>query len=166
MRPTLLGVLRTAYVVVAALTTATLLPRLGVPQQWVPDLVLVGVVATAVLRGPVHGALAGLLAGWVVELVPPVGSPLGLMPLVTMLAGLVAGLFRRSSPRSWLRAPVALVCAAAVVLCARVASAVLAEGGVEPAVDASRAVATVVLGAVLLPALLVVDRALVRRRLG
>jgi rod shape-determining protein MreD len=43
---------------------------------------------------------------------------------------------------------------------------VLAEGGVEPAVDASRAVATVVLGAVLLPALLVVDRALVRRRLG
>ncbi|MFM6847705.1 MAG: rod shape-determining protein MreD [Terrabacter sp.] len=166
MRPTLLGVLRTAYVVVAALLTATVLPRLGVPQQWVPDLVLVGIVATAVLRGAVHGALTGLLAGWVVELVPPVGSPLGLMPLVTMLAGLVAGLFRRSSSRSWLRAPAALVCSAAVVLAGRVASAVLAEGGVELAVGASRLAATTVLGAVLLPAMLVVDRALVRRRLG
>ena len=166
MRPTLLGVLRTAYVVVSALLTATLLPRLGVPQQWVPDLVLVGVVATAVLRGPVHGALAGLLAGWVVELVPPVGSPLGLMPLVTMLAGLVAGLFRRSSSRSWLRAPAALVCSGAVVLAGRAASAVLADGGVEPAVGALRLVSTVVLGALLLPGMLVVDRALVRRRLG
>lgn len=166
MRPTLLGVLRTAYVVVAALMTATLLPRLGVPPQWVPDLVLVGVVATAVLRGPVHGALTGLLAGWVVELVPPVGSPLGLMPLVTMLGGLVAGLFRRSSSRSWLRAPAALLCAAAVVLSGRVASAVLAEGGVDLADGASRLLATVLLGLVLLPALLVVDRALVRRRLG
>lgn len=166
MRPTLLGVLRTAYVVGAALLTATLLPRLGVPQAWLPDLVLVGVVATAVLRGPVHGALVGLLAGWVVELVPPVGSPLGLMPMVTMLAGLVAGLFRRSSSRSWLRAPAALLCAAVVVLAGRVGAAVLAEGGVEPAVDAARLVSTMLLGAMLLPALLVVDRALVRRRLG
>src|SRR6478735_3371531 len=96
MRPTLLGVLRTAYVLVAALVVATLLPRLGVPPRWVPDLVLVGVVATAVLRGPVHGALVGLLAGWVVQLVPPVGSPLGLTPLVMMVAGLVAGSFRPS----------------------------------------------------------------------
>lgn len=166
MRPTLLGVLRTAYVVVAALLTATVLPRLGVPQGCLPDLVLVGVVATAVLRGPVHGALAGLVAGWVVELVPPVGSPLGLMALVTMLAGLVAGLFRRSSSRSWLRAPAALLCAASVVLAGRTASAVLAEGGVELAVDASRLLSTLTLGALLLPALLVVDRALVRRRLG
>ena len=60
MRPTLLGVLRTAYVLVAALVVATVLPRLGVPPRWVPDLVLLGVVATAVLRGPVHGALVGL----------------------------------------------------------------------------------------------------------
>jgi rod shape-determining protein MreD len=166
MRPTLLGVLRTAYVVVAALFTATLLPRLGVPAQWVPDLVMVGVVSTAVLRGPVHGALVGLLAGWVVELVPPVGSPLGLVPLVTMLAGLVAGLFRRSSSRSWLRAPAALLCAAAVALAGRVGSAVLADGGVELVAGASRLASTLLLGAVLLPALLVVDRALVRRRLG
>ncbi len=110
MRVTLLGLVRTAYVVVAALLSATLLPRLGVPQEWVPDLVLIGVVATAVLRGPVHGALVGLVAGWVVELVPPVGSPLGLTPLVhharrprrrALPAGVVAHRGPRRRRRSW-----------------------------------------------------------------
>jgi len=166
MRPTLLGLLRTAYVFVAALVVATLLPRLGAEPRWVPDLVLVGVVATAVLRGPVHGALVGLLAGWVVEVVPPVGSPLGLTPLVMMLAGLVAGFFRRVSSRSPLRAPAALLTAAAVVLVGRLGSAVLAEGSVELTDGLWRLLVTVLVGGLLLPALLALDRALVRRRLG
>jgi rod shape-determining protein MreD len=166
MRPTLLGVLRAAYVLVAALVVATLLPRLGAEPRWVPDLVLVGVVATAVIRGPVHGALVGLLAGWVVELVPPVGSPLGLTPLVMMVAGLVAGLFRRASSRSRLRAPAALLLAAVVVLAARLGSAVLGEGSVEVSDGLWRLLVTVAVGALLLPAFLALDRALVRRRLG
>ncbi|KRC89582.1 rod shape-determining protein MreD [Terrabacter sp. Root85] len=166
MRPTLLGVLRTAYVLVAALVVATLLPRLGAEPRWVPDLVLVGVVATAVLRGPVHGALVGLLAGWVVELVPPIGSPLGLAPLVMMLAGLVAGFFRRASSRSSLRAPAALLAAAAVVLVGRLGSAVLAEGSVDLTDGLWRLLVTVLVGGLLLPAFLALDRALVRRRLG
>jgi len=166
MRPTLLGVLRTAYVLLAALAVATILPRLGAAPRWVPDLVLVGVVATAVLRGPVHGALVGLLAGWVVELVPPVGSPLGLTPLVLMVAGLVAGLFRRTSSRSRLRAPAALLAATAVVLVGRVGSTVLAEGSVELADGLVRLLVTVAVGGLLLPAFLALDRALVRRRLG
>lgn len=166
MRPTLLGVLRAAYVLVAALLVATLLPRLGVPPRWVPDLVLVGVVATAVLRGPVHGALVGLLAGWVVELVPPAGNPLGLTALVMMVAGLVAGLFRRTSSRSRLRAPAALLAAAAVVLAGHVGSAVLADGSVEVVDGLSRLLVTAVVGGLLLPPFLALDRALVRRRLG
>ncbi|GAA2746073.1 hypothetical protein GCM10009868_30090 [Terrabacter aerolatus] len=166
MRPTLLGVLRTAYVVVAALLVATLLPRLGVPPPWVPDLVLVGVVATAVLRGPVHGALVGLLAGWVVELVPPAGNPIGLTALVTMVAGLVAGLFRRTSSRSRLRAPAALLAASAVVLAGHLGSAVVADGSVEVVDGLSRLLVTVAVGGLLLPAFLALDRALVRRRLG
>ena len=96
-----------------------------------PDLVLIGVVATAVLRGPVHGALVGLVAGWVVELVPPVGSPLGLTPLVhdarrprrgALPAGVVA--HRSAAPSS------ALAAAGVVVLLGRVASAIAAEGSV------------------------------------
>jgi len=166
VRLSLLGLARAAYVVVAALVTATLLPRLGVPAQWVPDLVLVGVVASAVLRGPVHGAVVGLLAGWVVELVPPVGSPLGLTPLVMMAGGCVAGIFRRSSSQSVLRAPVALLAAGAVVLAARFVSAVLAEGSFEAAEGLGRLGSTVAVGVLALPVVLAVDRALVRRRLG
>ncbi len=83
-----------------------------------------------------------------------------------MVAGLVAGSFRRTSSRSRLRAPAALLAAAAVVLVGRLGSAVLAEGGVAPADDLWRLVATVAVGGLLLPALLALDRALVRRRLG
>ncbi len=162
----MLGLGRTAYVVVAALLSATLLPRLGVPAQWVPDLVLIGVVATAVLRGPVHGALVGLVAGWVVELVPPVGTPLGLTPLVMMVGGLVGGLFQRVSSRTLGRAVVALAAAGLVVLLGRLASAVVAEGSVGVSDGFGRLAATVVVGALLLPLLLGGDRALVRRRLG
>lgn len=162
----MLGLLRTAYVVVSALLTATLLPRLGVPAGWVPDLVLVGVVATAVLRGPLHGALVGLAAGWVVELIPPVGSPLGLTALVTMLGGAVAGSFRRASSRSVLRAPLALLAATVVVLAGRLAAAAVAEGSVEPVDRVGTLIATVGVCLVVLPGLLALDRALVRRRLG
>jgi hypothetical protein len=166
VRVTLLGLARTAYVLVAALLCATVLPRLGVVQAWAPDLVLVGVVATAVLRGPVHGALVGLLAGWVVELVPPVGSPLGLTPLVLMLGGAVGGLFRRESPGTAGRAVVALAAAGAVVLLARLASASFAEGSASAVDGVSRLASTLATGLVVLPVVLAVDRALVRRRLG
>lgn len=166
MRLTTLGLGRAAYVVVAGLLTATLLPRLGVPAEWVPDLVLIGVVATAVLRGPVHGALVGLAAGWVVELIPPVGSPLGLTPLVMMLGGLVAGAFHLSSSRSLARAVVALGAACLVVLGAGLVVTIVAEGGVEIVAGLRALTSTLAVGLVALPLMLVVDRALVRRRLG
>ena len=166
MRPTLLGLLRAAYVVLAALATATLLPRLGVPDAWVPDLVLLGVASTAVLRGPLHGALVGLLAGWVVELVPPVGSPLGLTALVTAVGGLVAGLFHSPASRSGLRPLAALVAAAAVVGLARAVTTLLAEGSLDLLAGLARLASTVVIGLLTVPVAVAVDRALVRRRLG
>ncbi|HET7397901.1 MAG TPA: rod shape-determining protein MreD [Intrasporangium sp.] len=166
MRPTTLGLLRTAYVVVAALLSATVLPRLGVGAAWVPDLVLVGVVATAVLRGPVHGALVGLGAGWLVELVPPVGRPLGVTPLVLALAGAAAGAFATQSSRSALRAPAALATASLVAVLGRLAVSALAEGGLVPGEALGRFASTVTVGLLILPALVAVDRALVRRRLG
>ena len=52
------------------------------------------------------------------------------------------------------------------MLVGRLGSAVLAEGGVAPADGLWRLVATVAVGGLLLPALLALDRALVRRRLG
>ncbi len=166
MRLSLLGLLRVAYTLVSALVMTTLLPRLGVPVRLVPDLVLIGVVATAVLRGPVHGTLVGLGAGWVVELIPPVGAPLGLVALTSALAGLVAGSFRRTSPSSVVRPLAALVVAGVVVLVGHAASAVVAEGSVDPVGAATVLASTVAVGVAVLPALLAIDRALVRRRLG
>ena len=166
MRLSMLGLLRAAYTIVAALVVTSLLPRLGVPSRFVPDLVLIGVVATAVIRGPVHGALVGLAAGWVVELMPPVAMPLGLAALTMMLAGIVAGSFRRSSARSVLRPLAALAVAATVVLAGEGATAVVAGGSVDLTAAVTAFGLTVGVGLALLPFMVVVDRALVRRRLG
>ncbi|GAA6526557.1 rod shape-determining protein MreD [Intrasporangium sp. DVR] len=166
MRLSLLGILRAGYVLGAALVMTTLLPRLGVPAPFVPDLVLIGVVASAVLRGPLHGALVGIAAGWVLELVPPVGAPLGLVAVTLMLAGAVAGAFRRTSAGSLTRPVAALGAASVVVLAGRAASAVAAEGAVDPVAAGTTLAATLVVGVVVVPAMLAVDRALVRRRLG
>jgi rod shape-determining protein MreD len=166
MRLSMLGLLRAAYTVVAALVITTVLPRLGVPSRFVPDLVLIGVVATAVIRGPMHGALVGLAAGWVLELMPPVAKPLGLAALTMMLAGIVAGSFKRSSSRSLLRPLAALAVAAAVVLAGECATAVVAEGSVDLTAAVTVLGLTLGVGLGLLPFLVIVDRALVRRRLG
>ncbi len=166
MRPTTLGLARSLYVLVGALLTATLLPRLGVPTAWLPDLVLIGVVSTAVLRGPLHGALVGLVAGWVVELIPPVGHPLGLTPLVMMTGGALAGTFWRPSSRSALRPFAALLASTVVVLAVRLAAAVVADGSVALRPPLQVLATTLLVGLLVLPLLLVFDRALVRRRLG
>lgn len=166
MRPTTLGLARSLYVLVAALLTATLLPRLGVPTAWMPDLVIIGVVSTAVLRGPLHGAIVGLLAGWVVELVPPVGRPLGLTAVVMMTGGALAGAFWRPSSRSLWRPLTALLASAAVVIALRLAAAVVADGSVAMRPLLQMLTTTLAVGVLVLPALLSFDRALVRRRLG
>ena len=168
-RLSLLGLLRAAGVVAAALIVATALPRLGVPARLVPDLVVVLVAASAVLRGPVHGALLGLAAGWVVDLVPPGGAPLGLTALLYAAAGATAGTLRRPGPpgRPGLTLPLlALAAAAAVVEAGRVGLGVWAEGPLDLRSAAVRVAVTVAVGVFGLPLLLAVDRALVRRRLA
>lgn len=166
MRPTALGLLRAAYVVVAALVAATVIPRLGVPARWIPDLVLIGVVATAVLRGAVHGALVGLAAGWVVELIPPVGRPLGLTALVMMVAGAAAGAVGASSLRPAPKALLALAAAGLVVVIGRTAVIAAVQGTWDVVDGLTVLAATGAAATVVLPVLHVVDHALVRRRLG
>lgn len=165
-RLSLLGLLRSVGVVVAALVVATALPRLGVPSRVVPDLVVVLVVSSAVLRGPVHGALLGLAAGWVVDLVPPGGAPLGVTALLYAAAGGAAGMLRRPGRPGPVVPLVALTAAAVVVEAGRVALGVLGDSPLDLRAVAIRVAATVAVGLVALPALLGVDRALVRRRLA
>ncbi len=84
-----------ALTLVAAVIVVTLRAR-GWPV--VPHLVLLPVVALALSRGWLAGALLGLAAGWVVDLVPPGGDPLGLTPLLYALAGSLAGRGSRVGP--------------------------------------------------------------------
>ncbi len=165
-RLSLLGLLRSAAVLVAALVVATALPRLGVPARFVPDLVVVLVAASAVLRGRVHGALLGLAAGWVVDLVPPGGSPLGLTALLYAAAGAAAGTLRRPGRAGALPPVLALALAAVVVEAGRLGLAVLADGVVDVRTALTRVAVTLPVGLATLPVVLAVDRALTRRRLA
>lgn len=160
-RPTMWDLLRFLLVVALACIDASLLPRLG---GVLPDLVLVVVVAAAMLRGPTSGALVGLLAGWVVDLVPPAGHPLGTTALVCAAAGGLAGLSRRWA--TWSPLLPAVVTAVAAVVVELSAWLVTAGGGGAFAwADAGWSVLfTTVVGALAVPALLRLERGLVRRR--
>ena len=91
--------LRTLIALVLTLLAAVLVVTLRA-RGWpvVPDLVLLPVVALALSRGWLAGALLGLAAGWLVDLVPPGGDPLGLTPILYALAGSLAGRGSRVGP--------------------------------------------------------------------
>lgn len=62
------------------------------PTPWaVPDLVVVAVLALALARGPLTGALIGAWAGIILDLIPPAAGPLGGWMLVLAVAGAVVG---------------------------------------------------------------------------
>lgn len=165
-RLSLLGLIRTGAVLVAAITVATVLPRFGVPTRFLPDLVVIVVASSAVVRGPAHGALLGLAAGWVVDLVPPGGSPLGLTALLFAAAGATAGLAHRAASRGLPRALLGLAAATAVVEIGGVCVAIFGDGAFDLAAAATRTLATLAVGLLALPLLLGVDRSLTRRRLA
>jgi len=165
-RLSLLGLVRAALVLVAALAVATVLPRLGVPARVLPDLVLIAVTASAVLRGPTHGALLGLAAGWVVDLVPPAGSPLGATALLYAVAGATAGSFHRQGVRGPAIPLLALGSAAVLLRLGDVVLAVLGDGVVDASAAATGVAVTVAVGSLALPVLIGLDHALVRRRLA
>ena len=165
-RLSLLGLLRTGAVLVAAITVATVLPRFGVPTRFLPDLVVIVLASSAVVRGPAHGALLGLAAGWVVDLMPPGGSPLGLTALLYAAAGATAGLAHRAASRGLPGALLGLAAATVVVEIGGVCVAILGDGVVDLGSAVTRSAVTVAVGLLALPALLGVDRALTRRRLA
>lgn len=62
------------------------------PTPWaVPQVVVVAVLALAVTRGPVTGALAGAWAGFLLDVVPPALGPLGGWMLVLTVLAAAAG---------------------------------------------------------------------------
>lgn len=162
-RPTPLVLVRAVLVVAAAVLGGSVLPR---PGGATVDLVLLIVVAGALIRGAMTGALLGLAAGWVVDLVPPGGHPLGAAALSYAAAGALAGVARRFGAWSVLLPVLTTAVAAVVIQGSR--SLVAAASGAPPHWSGAgwSVLLTVAVGIVIVPLLLVLERALVRRRLG
>ena len=91
--------------------------------QGIPDLVACTVVALAILRGPVIGAIGGFGGGLLLELSAPVGT-LGVLALLYMVAGSWAGGYCERDESHDLLPPIVLMVAAA-------AAAQLGSAGVQ-----------------------------------
>lgn len=83
-------VLAVAVVVTALVLQVGLLGRLPLPGA-TPDVVLLGVVALALVYGPMFGAGTGFAAGLALDLVPPADHAAGRWALVLTLVGYVCG---------------------------------------------------------------------------
>jgi rod shape-determining protein MreD len=81
----------------AVFLQVTLIPRLDIgPLEATPNLVVVMVVAIAMLRGVVVGAVVGFAGGLLVELLTP-GETLGVLALAYVAIGAWSGRFAASS---------------------------------------------------------------------
>lgn len=146
---------RTVLLVAAALVASTW-PS-GTAR---PDLVVLVVVATALLRGPTTGVLVGLAGGWLVDLVPPGAAPAGGTALVLAAVGALVGLLRPTLALSPVVPWVLAVVAAGAPLAVRGVAAAAGFGAARTSDLLSSWAWTAVLAIVLVPALLAVERRL------
>ncbi len=129
-----------------------------------PELGLVVVVAAGLASGVRAGAWVGLLAGWVVDLLPPGAEPLGLQALTWTAAGALAGLAHRPSGYPWWWPAAVTAAAWTVVTTPQVVLALATGYPVAGSLLSWQLASTATLAVVLVPALLRLDHALVRRR--
>lgn len=154
--------LRGLLLVAAACLPAALTSVLPVA----PDIVLLVVVALALVHGPTTGALAGLAGGWAVDLVPPGGDPLGAGALAYCAAGAAVGALRRYASWSPLLPLLVTAVAAAGLQALRGVLTLAGLGWTTPGALVLAAVVTVLAGAVLVPLVAALDRAVVERGWG
>jgi cell shape-determining protein MreD len=150
---------RTALALTLALVGAVLAVTLRA-RGWpvVPDLALIPVVAVALSRGWVAGALTGLAAGWMVDLVPPGGEPLGLTAVLYAVAGSLAGRGSRVGPVPGRWVAIVLLAAAAVPAVGGLLRAAWLGRPVEAAPSLLAVAATVVVGLLVVPPFVRLDR--------
>ena len=82
-----------ALVVLALVLQVSLFPHLAIDGV-VPNLCLLVVVATALVRGPEQAAVLGFVAGVLLDLAPPADHVAGRWALALVIVGYVAGRVR------------------------------------------------------------------------
>jgi len=85
-----------ALVVLALVLQVSLFPHLAIDGV-VPNLCLLVVVATALVRGPEQAAVLGFVAGVLLDLAPPADHVAGRWALALVLVGYVAGRVRQDT---------------------------------------------------------------------
>jgi rod shape-determining protein MreD len=100
----------------------------------VPNLALLVVIATALVRGPEYAALVGFAAGLLLDLAPPADHAAGRWALAFVVVGYLAGLVRYDA-RSSALAAVAVVAAGSFIATSTFALTGLLLG--DPAVSVS-----------------------------
>ena len=152
------GALLGSVLVLLVLVQVTLLNFL--PTPWaVPDVVVVGVLALSVVRGPLTGALVGAWAGFLLDVLPPAVGPLGgwmlVLTVVAAALGRVADTYRPGPVAAML-----LVAAAAGIVILGGAAVLWFSGVPAPGPVIGSAVAGTLWALILAPvALLIVTRA-------
>jgi rod shape-determining protein MreD len=124
----------------------------------VPDLALIPVVAVALSRGWLAGALTGLAAGWMVDLVPPGGEPLGVTAILYAVAGSLAGLGSRVGPVPARWVAIVLLAAAAVPAAGGLLRAAWLGRPIDIGPSLVAVAATVVVGLLVVPPFVRLDR--------
>jgi rod shape-determining protein MreD len=101
----MMRIVRIAAVAVLIVVTITL--QLSVFDHFAldgvaPDLALIVVVASALVRGPEYAAVVGFAAGLVLDLAPPADHTAGRWALSFVVVGYLAGLAKPEGDSSWL----------------------------------------------------------------
>lgn len=145
---------------VVVLLQITVMPYISV-SDGIPDLVVALVVAVAVLRGPLVGAVTGFSCGLLVELTAPVGT-LGVLALLQLAVGAWCGRFADRPEASTLALPLALIVAGAAFVQVGYAAFQLLLGteATASAIALRVVVPTIALTALLGPPVLLVARRL------
>lgn len=150
-----------------AAVTMSMFP-LAVPGT--PDLVLVVIAGTALMRGPWAGAAMGLGGGWLIDLVPPGAAPIGASALLYLTVGILLGASRHfvaTSPVTLPVLPWAVVAGASLMLLVvRGVAAAAGFGGAAWGDLAWTWLWTMVAAAVLIGPLVWIDRWLTVHRWG
>ncbi len=96
---------------VAVLLQVTLMPYIRIADG-IPDLVAAAVVAVALLRGPLVGAVTGFASGLLIELTAPVGT-LGALAFLYLVVGWWCGRYAERGNAGTVITPLVLVIASA-----------------------------------------------------
>jgi len=139
----------TFVITMAVVLQVSLFPYLAYDGV-VPNLALLVVVASALVRGPEFAAALGFIAGLAIDLAPPADHIAGRWALALVVVGYLAGRVRHDARSSAIAAIIAVAASSFVGTSIFVLSGLLLSDPYVPAVEALRVVPVAVIFDVLL----------------